>query len=91
MRSFCFVCQFFFGIVACLVASHADVLKGSSRVSAPRTLDKCSLIGAGTRDKPLRTSAWEVTCLDVLNPKSQVNTSERMFVGLKDVRKLKLL
>ena len=39
--SFCFVCQFFFGIVTCLVASHADVLRGSSRVPAPRTLDKC--------------------------------------------------
>ena len=32
------------------VASHADVLKGSSRVS-----------GAGTRDEPLTTSAWEAT------------------------------
>ena len=33
------------------LASHADVLRGSSRVPAPR--------GAGTRDEPLRTSAWE--------------------------------
>ena len=74
MRSFCFVCQFFFGIVACLVASHADVLRGSPRVPDPRTLDKCSLIGGtGTRDEPLRTSAWKATYLDVLNPKSQVN------------------
>ena len=74
--SFCFVCQFFFGIVACLVAFHADVLRGSSRVPTPRTLDKCSPLigGAGTRDEPLRTSAWEATCLDVLNPKSQLNT-----------------
>ena len=32
------------------VASRADVLRGSSRVPAPR---------AGTRDEPLRTSAWE--------------------------------
>ena len=32
-----------------LVASHADVLRGSSRVPAV----------AGTRDEPLRTSAWE--------------------------------
>ena len=31
------------------LASHADVLRGSSRV--PR--------GAGTHDEPLRTSAWE--------------------------------
>ena len=30
------------------VASHADVLSGSVRVP-----------GAGTRDEPLRTSAWE--------------------------------
>ena len=75
MGSFCFVCQFFFGIVACLVASHEDVLRVSSPVPAPRTLDKCSLSGgAGTRDEPLRTSAWEATCLDILNPKSQVNT-----------------
>ena len=74
MRSFCFVCQFFFGIVARLVASHADVLRSSPRVPDPRTLDKCSLIGGtGTRDEPPRTSAWEATYLDVLNPKSQVN------------------
>ena len=33
------------------LASPADVLRGSSRVRAPR--------GAGTRDEPLRTSAWE--------------------------------
>jgi len=33
------------------VASHADVLRGSSLVSAPR--------GQGTRDEPLRMSAWE--------------------------------
>ena len=34
------------------VASYADVLRGSSRVPAPR--------GAGTRE-PLRTSAWEAS------------------------------
>ena len=34
------------------VASHADVLTGSSRnLSSPR--------GVGTRDEPLRTFAWE--------------------------------
>ena len=33
------------------LASHADVLRGSSRVPAPR--------GAGRRDEPLRASAWE--------------------------------
>ena len=34
------------------VASHADVLRGSSHVPAPQT---------GTRDEPLRTSAWEAS------------------------------
>ena len=34
------------------VASHGDVLRGSSRVPA-------SLSGPGTRDEPLRTSAWD--------------------------------
>ena len=34
------------------VASHADVLRGSSRVPAPQT---------GTRDEPLRTSACEAS------------------------------
>lgn len=33
------------------LASHADVLGGLSRVSAPR--------GVGMRDEPLRTCAWE--------------------------------
>ena len=33
-----------------IVASHADVVRGSSRVPAPLT-----------RDEPLRTSAWEAT------------------------------
>ena len=35
------------------LASHADVLRGSSRVSAPRSW------GRKTRDEPLRTSAGE--------------------------------
>ena len=35
-----------------LLASHEDVLRGSSRVPAP------DVPGAGTRDEPLRTSAW---------------------------------
>ena len=39
--------------MACEVASHADVLRGSSRVPAART---------GMRDEPLRTSAGEATC-----------------------------
>ena len=39
------------------IASHADVLRGSSRVPAPQTL-----VGhAGTRDEPPRTSAWEAS------------------------------
>ena len=33
------------------LASHADVLRGSSRVPAP----------LGTRDEPLKTSAWEAS------------------------------
>ena len=37
------------------VASPANVLRGSSRVSFPL------VSGAGTRDEPLRTSAWEAT------------------------------
>ena len=36
------------------LASHADVLRGPSRVPAPRTVR-----GVGTRDEPLRTSEWE--------------------------------
>ena len=36
------------------VASHTAVLRGSSRVPA-------QLGGAGTRDEPLRPSAWEAT------------------------------
>ena len=36
------------------VASHTAVLRGSSRVPA-------QLSGAGTRDEPVRTSAWEVS------------------------------
>ena len=36
----------FFGIAWRYIDSHADVLRGSSRVP-------------GTRDEPLRTSAWE--------------------------------
>ena len=47
-----------------LLASHADVLRGSSRVPAPR--------GAGTRDEPLRTSAWEARSL--WNPKPMFST-----------------
>ena len=46
------------------VASHADVLRGSSRVPAPR--------GAGTRDEPLRTSAGEA--------RSTIDCSASLFV-----------
>ena len=35
------------------VASHADVIRGSSRVPAPQGTQ------SGTRDEPLRMSAWE--------------------------------
>ena len=40
--------------------SPADVLRGSSRVPAPLT----SVSGAGTRDEPQRTSAWEANGVD---------------------------
>ena len=42
-----------------LVASNADVLGGSLRVSSPKEGEK-------TRDEPLRTSALEATHLVVL-------------------------
>ena len=42
-----------------LIASQADVLKGSYRVRAPLM----SASGAGTRDGPLRTYAWEASPL----------------------------
>ena len=35
------------------VASHADAIRGSSRVPASQGTQ------SGTRDEPLRTSAWE--------------------------------
>ena len=41
-----------------LIASHADVLRVSSRVRH-----------AGTRDEPLRTSAWEAIDVKVLSLK----------------------
>ena len=43
-------------LIGHLLASHADVFRGSSRVPAPLTFS-----GAGTRDEPLRTSAWEAS------------------------------
>ena len=43
----------FFGCPGLVIlASHADVLRGSSCVPAP-------ISRAGTRDEPLRTSVWE--------------------------------
>ena len=47
------------------VASHADVLRGSSRV-------------AGTREGPLRTSALEAT-IDVLVTQSQHHVYSKVF------------
>ena len=44
------------------IASHADVLRGSSRVPA-------LLIAAGTRDEPLRTSAREASITKPGQPK----------------------
>ena len=40
-----------------LLASHADVLRGSSRVFFPTNGRK--RVGKEMRDEPLRTSAWE--------------------------------
>ena len=54
-----------------LLASHEDVLRGSSRVLAP---DVC---GVGTRDEPLRTSPWEDTKL----PNACLNICEVEFYG----------
>ena len=48
------------------IASHADVLRGSPRVPALLTS------GAGTRDEPLRTSAWEANYKD----QSEVTSTE---------------
>ena len=44
--------QHIMNTVLLLLDSHADVLRGSSRVR-----------GTGTRDEPLRTSAWEAILL----------------------------
>ena len=43
-------------LIGHLLASHADVFRRSSRVPAPLTFS-----GAGTRDEPLRTPAWEAS------------------------------
>ena len=43
------------------LASNADVLRGSSRVTAPLT----DVSGAGTRDEPLRTSAGDLLVLSL--------------------------
>ena len=51
----------------CRVASHADILRGSSRVPAPHE--------AGTRDEPLRMSAGRL----LLNPARRKNS----FCGYK--------
>ena len=54
------------------LASHADVLRGSSRVPAPR--------GAGTRDEPPRKSAWEA-------PVKQVYVDRVLIVEYANERK----
>ena len=53
------------------LASHADVLRGPSRVPAQRTVR-----GVGTRDEPLRTSEWEA----ISNPLSTVQKFKRQAV-----------
>ena len=47
------------GYLTILLASWADILRGSSHIPAPLTVG-----GARTCDKPLGMSAWEVTILD---------------------------
>ena len=55
------------------IASHADVLRGSSRVPV-------LLIGAGTRDEPLRTSAWEASITKPGQPKKGMSISFFFFL-----------
>ena len=50
------------------IPSPANVLRGSSRVPVPLTkrernlsFNSADVSGAGTRDKPLRTSEWEAS------------------------------
>ena len=52
---------FMFALSQSPLASHADVFRGSSRVPS----------GAGTRDEPLRTSAWR------LNPQPRTRLSSK--------------
>ena len=60
------------------LASHADVLRGSSRVPAPRT-----------RDEPLRTSAWEamreLTVLQLVAADRERETCKRKGDSLDDL------
>ena len=60
-------------LFAKLLASHDDVLRGSSRVPAP------DVRGVGTRDEPLTTSPWEDTKL----PNACLNICEVEFYGHK--------
>ena len=64
------------------VASHADVLRGSSRVPAPPMSEHLSKVrGAGTRDEPLRTSAWEAT-RHATTPKKNWHTEQKLPTSL---------
>ena len=60
------------------VASHADVLRGSSRVPAPPLSEHLSKVrGAGTGDEPLRTSAWKATRHATI-PKKNWHTKQKL-------------
>ena len=55
------------------VVFHADVLRGSSRLPAPRT-----------RDEPLRTSAWEANVGAVFNNSIELEREIfKSYVGRK--------
>ena len=56
------------------VASHADVIRGSSRVPAPLGTQ------SGTRDEPLRTSAWEAIPFGKLQKIGAVILSDSIFL-----------
>ena len=61
-----------------LLASHADVLRGSSRVSFPTNGRK--RMGKEMRDKPLRTSTWEARRLqEVCNHGYECLTDPRLY------------
>ena len=53
----------------CVLASHADVLRGSLRIP-------------GTSDEPLRTSAWEANCVCHFISCSRYSGEKRFFFAV---------